>query len=199
MRTRMLRRSMTGAGVLILVGILVVANLAYQRNTNRRDAELAFMQSRSWCMMKNLSYIDWKELEQTEGSFETGATHTESLKERDGTLVRFLGFAAPVDRGRYAEASLLPALLPQLVYGAPQGPAMYKFVNRMVITPLPLQCYWGETPPTKVSVFAMTKDGAAKDVPVKYPMLFSGRLVLNTEPGRFFYVLEDAEIIEQKD
>lgn len=189
---------MTGVGVLVLIGIVVVANLAYQRHINRRDAELAFLQSSAWCATKKLSYIDWRELEATEGSFETGAVHPDSLKQREGSLVRFLAFAAPVDRGRFADASLLPALVPHLAFGAPQGPAMYKFVNRMILTPMPLQCYWGETPPAKLAVFALTKDGAAKDIPVEFPVLVSGRLVLNEEPGRFFYVLEDAEIIEQK-
>lgn len=193
MRTRMVRNIGTAGGVLTLVAILFIGNTGYQKWSYTQETTSAYLAAEHWYSVKGVEIFSWDELAATEGTFASGPTYPDELKARDGSYVNLLAFGAPVDRGRYEPASILP-LIPQLMLGAAPMPPTYKFLNRMLLTPQPLACYWGSNPPTCITVYAHLKEGVMEDIPIDTPILITGTLRLNSEPGKFFYVLENAEI-----
>jgi len=183
----------TVAGIVVGIGVLIAANNGFQLWQSVQRFNSGLESYRSYLESGGVKSLDWELLQTSEGTFDGDRTFPERLREFEGGTVTLVGYGHPVDRGRFAPASLLPVSLTNLVFGANRE---YRFLTQLLLTPLPIEYYFGQNPPLNVSVLVKVGEGGPVTVESEVPAAFVGILELNEEAGKFFYVLRDARKLE---
>jgi hypothetical protein len=198
-----MKKLMTLIGIVIIIVGIAVFNQWY-RLYHIADAHAQTLKGiRQALIDRGLRPISWEVLDKTKGEFETVPFYPPTVKKLAGESITVVGFGIPLTGGiarahhdGYHHASMLPVPVPvlELMLGHAH-PKKFRGVTEFILTPLPLECYWKEVPPLNQAMYVRTAtpvefaDGAA--------MAVTGTFELREQEGpKFFYVLDDAQLVE---
>ena len=159
----------------ILIGIVLVIVIAFSANyfvSLGKNVSL-FTKMREDAekqrAARGYDLLSWKTITATEWSRANGPVFTGELKSRNDTPVDLVGFMVPIDR--------------------------YRDMTDFILLPLPIECYFCQTPPRAHVVLVQMAEGK-KTNRFKEPVLISGRLKLqDSNKAKFYYVIEEAELL----
>ena len=166
MRRRVVRDMGTLLGVVVILAGVVALQDFFKRSglTEVMDKQRVAEENKQ--KDKGQQITNWELLRKTKGTRSKGPTFAPEVLAMRDKQVSFVGFMTP----------------------------LYEFrgVKEFILLPLPLQCYFCQTPPMREVVLVQMAADKTTNI-VNEPVLFSGTLTLNEGPGtKFFYVLKDA-------
>ena len=166
MRRRVVREFITLVGVVVILGVIVAINSEMRRGSLADQMNAARVDVESKRAKDGTELLAWKDLRKTTSSKSSGQKFDEKILKQDGKTVNLVGFMTPLYEFR----------------------AMKEFM----LLPLPIQCYFCQSPPKREVILVRMKEGTTTD-PVNEPTLISGTLKLNQESGgKFYYTVENA-------
>jgi len=193
--------------ILTLVGVVVVIVAVASFNQWYRISNIVNLHTeaaksvRQSLVQKGMRPVSWELLGQTGGAFESVPSYPDEVKALDGKQITIVGYGiplggdAPVEEHNHTQASMLPSLpILDLVLGHSHS-TNYKGVPEVLLTPLPLECYWKKRPPTNQAMYVRPAE------PVGFAeggvLALRGKLELREQEGpKFFFVLKNAELIQ---
>jgi hypothetical protein len=167
-RRRTIRDLGTIAGVLVILLVLVSMN-TYFGLEQRRDRAIKFRKAvEAEQIRKGVDLIDWELFQSTKGTIRKGATFVEELKPHDTMPINIVGYMVPINQ--------------------------FRNVDNFMLLPMPLDCYFCESPPMRDIIMVKMKPGETVDL-AEEPVLIGGQLMLNEgENQQFFYQIEYANL-----
>ncbi|HOF41972.1 MAG TPA: hypothetical protein PLD73_18025 [Candidatus Hydrogenedentes bacterium] len=199
-----MRKVLTFIGVVVVVGGVASFNHWYRlSNVINLHTEMA-KNVRQSLVDRGMRPISWELLKKTQGEFESIPVYPPELKELDGKQVTVVGYGMPLggdlpshdDDHGHAHASMLPRILPLLeLFKGHVHTQKYNGVPEVMLTPLPLECYWKRLPPLNQALYVRPAD------PIEFAdgavLGFRGTLELREKEGpKFFFVLKNAELLK---
>jgi hypothetical protein len=165
LKRRAKRDLITLLGVAVIICGVLAANV-YARLDSLREQAIKWRQEveERW-RKQDVGLLEWDELQETKGTFRSGATFTETMGELDGHLINIVGFMSPIDQ--------------------------FRNVTEFMLLPMPITCYFCDAPPMRHVLEVKLR---APNQMVNEPVLIGGRLRLHAEKGQpFFYTIEQAK------
>lgn len=193
---RRARTAGTALGVILIAAIVVFINYNIRKHDSAKRYNGMVQIATKKLVDSGQPPLPWDLLAKTKGTFEAGAHFDPELKQLNGTTVTVVGYGIPTQHSHFSMASVLPNILPLFLLGHDK-PLVYKYLPRLILTRLPLDCYYQLNPPLHDAMLIQMKEGQLAEVPKDFPSAFQGTLALNESPGRFFFVLKDAVSIEK--
>lgn len=165
MRRRALRDLGTLAGVAVILAIVVTANV-YMRFQNLSEAAIELREKlEKKHEEEGTALLKWDVLKKTKGTSKSGPTFTPDLASQDKALVHIVGFMTPVDQ--------------------------FRRVDRFMLLPMPLYCYFCQAPPMRHVIFVQMRPGKPVEKIYNEPVLIHGRFSLHPTKGEpFFYSID---------
>lgn len=152
---------------LVIAGIILV-NGFYQRSGNAAYYDNLRRQAEATRTEAGLELMNWNLLRKTKGGYWTGPTFHEQLLPRNGEKVDIIGYMVPDNQ--------------------------FRNITEFLLLPLPIECYFCESPPMRDVVKVVMAEGKTADL-VNEPMLINGDFTLyEGKKVDFFYSLENASI-----
>lgn len=166
MRKRFKRELGTLAGVLVILAGLVFANSELRRS-GRKEVFIAARQKVEKEREKGgQRLMKWSLLRKTKGTYRSGPTFDKDLLAQRDQFINLVGFMVPLEQ--------------------------FREMTEFLLLPMPLQCYFCESPPMRDVVLVQMMEGMTADL-VEEPLMISGTLKLKEGPKTpFFYVIESA-------
>lgn len=170
MRRRAIRDLGTIAGVLVILACVVGANIYMRLDTLTEKWVKLRIALEQQNREEGVELLDWELLRETEGTRRRGPTYAEELETEYGdNFFHIVGFMAPLDQ--------------------------FRGIERFMLLPMPIECYFCEAPPLRDIMFVETGEGKKIEKLYNEPILMHGKLVLNGAPGEpFFYSVERAGV-----
>ena len=167
MRKRAMRDLGTVLGVVVILAGVLGANM-YMRLESLKEKAIKIREKMEAGIRKDgTELLEWDLLRETKGTMKKGATFSEGLKARDDHLVHIVGFMTPIDQ--------------------------FRNVERFMLLPMPIYCYFCESPPMRDVLLIQMRDGTKVKKMWNEPILVHGDVKLYAEAGEpFFYAIEDA-------
>ncbi len=168
MRRRTIRDLGTIAGVLVILLVLVSAN-TYFGLEQRRDKAIKFRKAiEAEKIAEGVDLMDWELFMATKGTIRKGATYVEELQKLDELPVNIVGYMVPINQ--------------------------FRNVDNFMLLPMPLDCYFCESPPMRDIIMIKMKPGEVVDL-AEEPVLIGGQLHLNEGANQqFFYTIDYANL-----
>ena len=168
MRRRTIRDLGTIGGVLVILLVLVSAN-TYFGLEQRRDRAIKFRQAVEQAKIaEGVKLMDWELFQATKGTIRKGATYVDDLQNFDELPVNIVGYMVPINQ--------------------------FRNVDNFMLLPMPLDCYFCESPPMRDIILIKMKPGEIVDL-AEEPVLIGGQLHLNEGPNQqFFYTIDYATL-----
>jgi hypothetical protein len=165
-RRRTVRDLGTIAGVLVILLVLVSAN-TYFGLEQRRDKAIKFRKAvEAAKIAEGVDLVNWELFQATKGSIRKGATYVEDLQKIDEMPVNIVGYMVPINQ--------------------------FRSVDNFMLLPMPLDCYFCESPPMRDIIMIQLKPGEVVDL-AEEPVLIGGQLHLNEGTNqKFFYTIDYA-------
>jgi len=165
-RKRTTRELGTIIGAIAILAAVVFVNGYMRRGSLAGQYEKARLAAESNQKQIGVDLLSWNILRKTKGTSWTGPNFGADLKGFDQKPVSLVGFMVPAYEFR----------------------AMKEFM----LLPLPIQCYFCESPPMRDVVLVQMQEGATVDL-VNEPVLISGTLKLNEgKDSKYFYAIQNA-------
>jgi len=167
-RRRTIRDLGTIGGVLVILLALVSAN-TYFGLEQRRDRAIKFRKAVEQAKIaEGVDLLDWELFMATKGTIRKGATYVDDLKKIDEMPVNIVGYMVPINQ--------------------------FRNVDNFMLLPMPLDCYFCESPPMRDIIMIKMKPGEVVDL-AEEPVLIGGQLHLNEgENQQFFYTIDYANL-----
>lgn len=166
MRRRTTRELGTIIGVVAILAAVIFLNGYMRRGSLSGEYEKARLAAEQDQKQIGEQLLSWNLLRKTKGTTWTGPNFGSELREYGGKPVSLVGFMVPAYEFR----------------------AMKEFM----LLPLPIQCYFCESPPMRDVVLVQMQEGSTVDL-VNEPVLVSGTLKLNEgKDSKYFYAIQDA-------
>jgi hypothetical protein len=170
-RRRIVRDLGTLAGIAVILAGVVGLNIYMRLDGLKQKYDRIRRGVEAQRMKAGVELLDWELLRKTKGSLRSGPKFDEALLARvtDGRSVNLVGFMTPIDQ--------------------------FKDIDRFMLLPLPIQCYFCEMPPIRdVMLVRMAKGEEVASI-YEDPVMISGELCLNEGPRqKFFYSIEGAAL-----
>lgn len=194
-----MKKLVTLAGVIVVILGIAAFNQWY-RLYRITDLHTQMAKNvRQGLIDRGIRPVSWELLGQTKGEFESVPEYPPAVKELAGQTATVAGYGIPLtgaSSATHQHASMLPLPPPVLeLFLGHSHAKTFQGVTELILTPLPLECYWKEVPPLNQAIYVRTAnpiefgDGAAIAV--------TGTLELREQDGpKFFYVLQDAELVQ---
>jgi len=113
-----------------------------------------------------LEILRWDLLKRTKGNLRIGAEFPSEVRALGGGPINIVGFMVPLRD--------------------------YRKMTEFLLLPLPIQCYFCESPPARDVILVQMREGEKVDL-YEEPVLINGALELSEGPGvKFFYRITDA-------
>jgi hypothetical protein len=165
-RRRVVREIGTISGIVLILGVVVLTAGFFRRSTSWEKFERIRKVAEAAQREGGVDLLGWDVLQATKGTYRSGPSFQDALKARDGSPVHIIGYQVPDEEFR----------------------AMHEFM----LLPVPIECYFCESPPMRDVVYVRMKEGTTADL-VNEPILINGILRLHDAPkSDYFYVIEDA-------
>jgi hypothetical protein len=167
-RRRTIRDLGTIAGVLVILLVLVSAN-TYFGLEKRRDRAIKFRKAVEQKQLdQGLELLNWELFQATKGTIRKGATFVDGLVAENKMPVNIVGYMVPINQ--------------------------FRNVDNFMLLPMPLDCYFCESPPMRDIIMIKMKPGLTVDL-AEEPVLIGGQLHLNEGPNQqFFYTIDYANL-----
>ncbi len=200
-----MRKLLTFLGVVVVIAGVAFFNHWYRLSNIVNFHTETAKSVRQSLVDKGMRPVSWELLGKVEGEFESVPVYPPEVKELAGKQITIVGYGMPLGGGPpadaheghgHAQASMLPFPLPilELLRGQHDHSQKYSGVPELMLTPLPLECYWKRVPPLNQAIYVRAAepveftDGAALAV--------RGTLELREQEGpKFFFVLKNAELV----
>ena len=166
MRRRVVRDLGTLLGVVVILVCVILLQDYFSRGGLTEVMNAQRVKEETKQKEKGVKVVDWELLRKTKGTRSKGPTFAKEVLAMKDQPASFVGFMTP----------------------------LYEFrgVKEFILLPLPIQCYFCQSPPMREVVLVQMAVDKKTDI-VSEPVLFTGKLTLNEGPGtKFFYVLKDA-------
>lgn len=164
MRRRAVREIGTLAGVLAILGGMVLVNYL-TRQQNLKERMITWRQQiEAKRVSKGLGLLPWALLGKTTGTVRKGPTFDPELLKWDNKQVDLIGFMVPVEK--------------------------FRAITEFILLPMPIECYFCQRPPMRDVALIRMEEGKTTDL-YKEPILINGVLRLKKGPTKFFYEIED--------
>ncbi len=161
----------TIAGVLVILACVIALNIYFRLDTLKEAAIKMRMALEQQNRDEGVELLDWELLRETEGTRKKGPTYAEDLTDQFGVnpFFHIVGFMAPLDQ--------------------------FRGIERFMLLPMPIECYFCEAPPLRDILFVETGEGKGIEKIFNEPILLHGVMQLNGAPGEpFFYSVERAGV-----
>ena len=200
-----MRKLLTFIGVVVVIAGVASFNHWYRlSNVINLHTEMA-KSVRQSLVDKGMRPVSLELLGKVEGEFETVPVYPPEVKELAGKQITIVGYGMPLGGGppaddhdghNHARASMLPFPWPVLdLFKGHVHTEKFSGVPELMLTPLPLECYWKRVPPLNQAIYVRAAepveftDGAA--------LAIRGTLELREQEGpKFFFVLKNAELLK---
>ena len=166
MRRRVVRELGTIGGIALILAAVFLTTGFFRRSEKWEKFEFIRKTAEAAQKKEGVSLLSWDVLQDTKGTFRSGATFLDELKVLDGQQVHIIGYQVPNEEFR----------------------AMHEYM----LLPVPIECYFCQSPPMRDVVYVKMREGTTANL-VNEPILINGILRLHEAPkSSFFYVIEDA-------
>lgn len=166
MRKRVVRELITVLGIAVILVVLVFANKEMNRYSDVDKYDNMRKMAENKGETSGVEILKWDLLRKTKGSFRSGPTFAEELKEKDSSLINVFGYIYPIEQ--------------------------FRDMTEFMLLPLPIQCYFCQQPPMRDIMLVTMAKGTTANM-VEEPIHINGRLKLFSEPSsKFFYAVTDA-------
>lgn len=153
-------------GIVLILAVVVLTAGFFRRSESWEKFEAIRKKAEAAQREQGVALLDWPVLQKTKGTYRSGPTFLSELQSLDGQAVHIIGYQVPNEEFR----------------------AMHEFM----LLPVPIECYFCESPPMRDVVFVKMKEGTTANL-VNEPILINGTLRLHGAPkSDYFYVIEDA-------
>jgi hypothetical protein len=156
-------------GVVAVLGTLIGANYVFGLGGKVEYYTNLRQQAEAKRQEMGVQLLSWDTVTDTGGNRFSGPQFEEALLARDGQPINILGFMTPINR--------------------------YRDMTEFILLPLPIECYFCQTPPMNHVVWVKMKEGEKTNL-YKEPVLINGTLKLEGtwEEAKYFYSIQDAEL-----
>lgn len=141
----------------------------YTRLEGNREKAIKFRQAVEQAKAaEGVDLMKWELIQSTKGTIRKGATFNEELQKFNGKPINLVGYMVPINQ--------------------------FRNVDNFMLLPMPLDCYFCQSPPMRDIILVKMKPGLRVDL-AQEPVLIGGELILNEGTNQpFFYTLDYANL-----
>ncbi|MCC6144483.1 MAG: DUF3299 domain-containing protein [Candidatus Hydrogenedentes bacterium] len=169
MRKRAKRELGVIVGILALLAAGVSANYVFGLSGKVEFYTTLRQEAETTRQEQGLDLLSWETVTETGGNRFSGPQFEDAFLARDGQTVNILGFMTPINR--------------------------YRDMTEFILLPLPIECYFCQTPPMNHVVWVKMKEGEKTNL-FKEPVLINGTLKLAGvwDEAKYFYSIQNATL-----